>query len=340
MKKHWYIIIVAVIGWVAIVVAELLGASIPQQVGTSIKLILTTVLTIGVAIPFVESAIEASGKTIADAIFKFQPDIEKGFSRVADTIQKFELTSELRDLRRYLPHQVKYLQHSRTYFLEPEGNAIVLSEYIVKNISDRKLDRIVLPIFGFGLGGEYDKTKSYDELLELSIDGARIDTNINAIRTLYLRSTPDIVEDVKQSHMIECCYRVPVSLGEGQTVRISLKTKNLGFAVPMYDVDYVGARIYDITEKLIITAVAPKDHVIRVMPTTYLQKGFIVFHIPTEDEQADELARITSPKIHDGREVYWSVDFPLIGYTYAARYQVQKPGVLAIAARQPSGRDR
>lgn len=325
MKKHWLVLIVGAVGWAAVIVAESLGVSMSDKISRSVKLMLTTIVAVGLTIPFIEAAIEAGIRSVADAVSRFQPDIKEGFSRLVGTIQEFDLTSELRDLRKYLPHHVKYLQYSRTFFLEPEGHAVIIMEAIIKNISGRKLDRIILPIFAFGTTN-YDESKAYDELLELNIDGKQVTTHIDAIRTKHLRSTPASLGAVaRQLHMVECCYRVQVDLDQDRTVRIILRIRNIDFAAPMYEVDFIGARVYDITEKLVISIVAPENHTIQLMPTAQNQKGFTVLHTATEDEQRDEFIRISWPEVQEAKKIYWSIDSPLIGYSYAIRYQVKKP---------------
>lgn len=125
--------------------------------------------------------------------------------------------------------------------------------------------------------------------------------------------------------MLECCFHVPVDLQPNQTISVLLKFKNFGFAVPMYKFDFVGCRIYDITEKLIIMVVAPDKHTIRVLPEPQMQKGFRVFNFTSEEEQPDELTRIARPEEIGGREIYWHVDYPIMGNAYWVRYQVIKP---------------
>lgn len=183
MKKHWYVLIAGVVVAVFVGLAGVFNVPIPDKLSSSLNGIVITIIAVGLVIPYIEAAIDTAGKHIADSVSKFQPDIEKGFSRLVDTIQKFELGSELRDLRKCLSYPVKYLKHSRTFHLTPEGHGDITGEYEIKNISDRKISKIILPIFGFGVKN-YDKTTSYDELHELSIDGKKIDVPIDAIRKI------------------------------------------------------------------------------------------------------------------------------------------------------------
>lgn len=323
IKRHWIILVFASIGWVALIIAQIWDIDILRKVGDSFKTILTTITFAAILIPVFDGGFEAIKKVVQEAIPQVILEFKNGFSQLVDATQKVDVGSELRDVRKYLPHQIKYLQHSRTFYLESNGNEEVLIENIIKNISDRKLNRIILPILAFTIT-DYDENKNYDQLIELKIDGKQVDIDIDTIRTKYHRATFDFLKRLNQPHMIECCYRIPVDLEPNQTVHIVLRLRYMECAITMYDEDYIGARTYDITEKLIIAIVPPENHIIQIVTTAELCKGFKVFHIATEDVQPDELIRLARPDEGGGKKIHWTVEFPLIGYAYAVHYKVVK----------------
>jgi hypothetical protein len=333
VKLHWRFLVLGLVGWAAWLGAELLNIPVLARVDESIRYILTTVVAVALGMAVVREAMEEGSKTVASALGTLTPELERGFNHLIGALQRFDMTGELRDIRKYLPHQVKYLQSERMYSLKPNGDGIAAWRFVVKNISETRLTRLLVPPFIFEVG---DREGPYDELNELRVDGKTVNRDIDALRSVTVRDGLVLEPGIKTGRTIECCYTIPIDLSPGATSVIDLSLSVRYFAAAMCEGDYAGARVYDITEKLIVGVKAPDGYTIALCPHQQNPKSIRVFHSATMEENHTEYERHPEPSVLDNSRIRWVLDAPLIGYTYGLKYKVARKDTAQLPRLLPS----
>lgn len=319
--RHWIVLLIGAIGWAALLIAEVLQVPLLSRVDQSLRYLLVTLVALGIVLPFVETSLKKTHAIIADKVADLAPAIERGFSGFVEILKDYDLSSELRELRTYLPHQVKYLEAARHFTLEKDGHVVVHARYIVRNISGEHMSAVILPIFAFDVGSH---APPYDELISLVIDGREIRTGIDSIRTLVDRSKIELEDRETTGRAIECTFSIPVHLPPGTSSCIEIKFRNFYCAESMHAADWVGARVYDITEKLLISIAPPSSSRLWLADNRTYPKAISVFHNMTNIPLQSEIARLSPPAPDGDNRVHWCVERPLIGYSYAFRYRVEK----------------
>ena len=143
-----------------------------------------------------------------------------------------------------------------------------------------------------------------------------------------LGQVDDAVESLISDHHSEVVYVIPLEedLKPGDTIMIRLTTHLPKSHSNLYEFEYAGLEIHEITMTASMKIIAPRNHTIKLLKrheNSSYKRGLIIKDVNSEMRKTDLEEKAELPRVSK-RQINWTIEKPAIGYRYLIPFIVIK----------------
>lgn len=224
--------------------------------------------------------------------------------------------------------ELLYEHYGRVYELDENGSAMLTMQFHIRNVTNQEIFEIPLPKIRFDT---YEAMNLYDRLSLIDVDGRTLPYSSDGLRN-YKKTRLGQVDDAVESHISdhhsEVVYVIPLekSINPGDASAIGLKTQLPGSFTNLYEFEYAGLEIHEMTMSASLKIIAPKKHKIKLLKRykdSSYNRGLIIKDIWSEMRKTDLERKADIPTVTK-RTIKWTVEKPAIGYRYLIPFIVIK----------------
>ncbi len=242
--------------------------------------------------------------------------------------EKIDQSSEYSEFKGASTRERLYERYDRILEIEANGDCHVTMEYTIRNISDMDITEIPLPKFRFDT---YEAVNMFDRLSRIVVNGNVLPYSSDGLR--YFKKSKfgqiyDLIKSPISKHHSEVVYVIPLeeNLKPGDTIEIKLTTHLSRSHVNLYEFEYSGFNIHEITMFASMKIIAPKNHTIRLLKryeNSSYKRGLIVKDANSEMRKPDLEEKVELPRVSK-RQINWTIEKPAVGYRYIIPFFVIK----------------
>jgi hypothetical protein len=236
-----------------------------------------------------------------------------------DLRQYLRIKHEISEFYEYSPRTLKLLKYERTYQLDPNGNADVVYSFELKNISDRNIPKIAMPI-------SVDIYPNGD-IVPFKVTGAKIGTHeiLQFEKRCYeKRGILHLSDELKkQQGLIIVPFSDVNGLEPNKSREVEIKVRLAGAFKKMESGEYTTFNIYHPMESFRLVINPPSGYQIMLNPSDQFPRSIEIWDRASEIIDHREMATVPSPEIK-GNCIEWIVKKPKIQYGYKVNYKTLK----------------
>ena len=321
LKDGKLYVVAGTLGWACLIALESSGFNVTKG-SDSLKWLLAAIFVLGVLLGGIKDGFERLASSLEAGVGDAQPILKQGFDELAAAVREVDARSGLRDVGDFLSFRLRYLEYSVSFRLSEDGDTDVDRNYFVRNISQEVVRSVSLPVYGFDALAS-DDPDELDVFRSLKVDGVPVERQLSSIRSsrFYEGST---YPGRPYCRIVEMSYRIPVTLLPGQATRIELSCEAPKSAHNIFDLIILGARVTEIVENLVISAAAPEGLSLSLMETSDYPQGVQVIDTNSKERASGEVERAPRPERVSDMAVFWKLQRPKIGKTYALRVKANR----------------
>ncbi len=224
--------------------------------------------------------------------------------------------------------ELLYESNARIYELQSNGDAILTSNCVIRNISKNGITEIALPK---RRTDTYDELKLYERVLRVEVNGKVLPYSSDALMTYRTSKRGPVlpVEGARESkYHTETAHIIPLEkpLEPGNSIHLKMVTHVPGCFSNLLEFEYCAIFTEEIAMKASLRIIAPKGYHIKSLKrhrNDDFKNGVIVKDGVTENRKTKVEEEINPPQVTEDT-IYWEIEKPVMGYTYTIPFMCYK----------------